>query len=1178
MRRRILIALGAVCVLSVLAVVLLPWILSMDFVRTRIERSVSESSGQEFRMGSLQVRWGATRVGDIVFGAEGDRYSAKIASVEASPEIGSALRGDYRIPRVLITRPEILIDLSAPEKVRADKVKTDAKKKQDGDSSEAPPFQATVEVVDGSIVIIAADGSKHEGGKFSFVATAGRDTQATFKGTFLPPGGGSVALDATSTPFADGRAISPKDLVADSTVRLVAVNIEALGPLLRAFLPLRETAGLVEGTAALRLAPDQGVSATTDLSITGLRLTGPLLGEGRTIDEPAITLKGTFLRGTDGSIEARDSTFKARGIEATGTIRMDTTGASAGSATLVASLGPMAERARAFGLPVGGAILGDVRADIRALGDGETQRWSGTCTVLDLQVSPGPGRAPVLEPKSTMQFDIIQKGRHFTFDGTRIDSSFLRVELGGHANAIKNGDADLSAKGVARLGPVMAIARALGTAPPGDVTGDAEFDTALRLTGGTGTLTGSLVVHNLEMTSTVEGATPVREPNVKASFDIAVSDAGTEIRSISCTAGFANLSGSGMLSADTQDGTFRWDGAVNMAPALTMARGFGVKVPAELAGAVRGKGTAIWTARGKTVDMKATIEADDLVATLPTEEGATAREFREPRLTLDVDLGRDAAGTLNLRTSTLKASGMEADVTGTVTSEGVLALASKGNVTLATAMRLASVQKTADTPTAAAPMGALTWDLSASGAAKTPSVIVRSFRLTGTDVDLDASGTWAHEGGVSLKGSLAGKIPEMQRLIDELMSAEPGPSIQGTAALRFEASAADANSPVNLTATVELKDLSAADKSGGPPWTQKAVSLDARMLLDRAKSSGTGTVALRLDDGTATLEGGVTSVDGKRAVDIKGAVDLDLAGIVKARPGLAPEGVVPGRLAGTLALRGPVATPLRIQDLGGEAKFTLDAVDSEYFRATAIVLDLLLQQGTVATRTMTAAVNGGTVSGRAAIALDGVTRKHLVEVDASGVAMDNDLAGLLSSVVPFFIVKDGGRVTGRADVRVRLEGEGADWKAVKRDLVGEGTLKVVDGTVSSSGIIGAVVQVLGGASELAFQTLETAFSVRDRRVWNDRLSVDGKEHNMILKGSTHFNGTLDYAISAKVLGMGPKKRAKFAAILDADGNLPFRLGGTLDRPEVKPPDLKNVLGGAFDELKRGLGGLLGGDD
>jgi hypothetical protein len=158
-------------------------------------------------------------------------------------------------------------------------------------------------------------------------------------------------------------------------------------------------------------------------------------------------------------------------------------------------------------------------------------------------------------------------------------------------------------------------------------------------------------------------------------------------------------------------------------------------------------------------------------------------------------------------------------------------------------------------------------------------------------------------------------------------------------------------------------------------------------------------------------------------------------------------------------------------------------------------------------------------------------------------------------------------VEGTLKFGVRLDGAGKEWLEAKKSLVGKGSLTVTDGSVRQSGILGDILELLDGGKGLNFSSLTTEFTVHDRRVWNDRLLVDGKEHALVVSGSTAFNGEMDYRIGARGLRLPKKTLERIQPLLDAEGNLPFTLKGNFAKPKVKGPD-----------LKKAIKGLLGGKD
>jgi len=340
-----------------------------------------------------------------------------------------------------------------------------------------------------------------------------------------------------------------------------------------------------------------------------------------------------------------------------------------------------------------------------------------------------------------------------------------------------------------------------------------------------------------------------------------------------------------------------------------------------------------------------------------------------------------------------------------------------------------------------------------------------------------------------------------------------------------------------------------------------------KATVDRKAESAAGEATVKTDDGVATARGTFAYGSGKRAFDMKADLDMDLGGLCRSRPDLLPlEEFDLGRVKGNLAANGPVTEPFDIAKIAATARLDLESVKTQPIELRNASGDFFLQNGTFASRNLAAKVNDGTVKALFALGLSGREPKHLVEVHAEGVRIDPAMAFVLRQVVPLFAIGESGGVSGSLKIDLRLDGQGASWTEVKPNLHGKGTLAVADGTVTGNGIVGEVLELLGGGKGLGFNVLSTEFDVRDQRVWNERLTVDGKDHAMVIKGSTTFDGKLDYRVGAKALKVSKKNREKLKAVTDEDGNLPFQIAGTLAKPKVKAPDLKKALGAAADEL------------
>lgn len=1309
-KRRLLVGLGVLLLALGVAVALLPAVLSSGWVRGMVETRGTEAAGRNVSLGALSVGWGASGAKDLVvrYGpSPSDPVLLRVGEVQAPAGITAALSGKYEVRTVRILRPEVRLDLRELVKPAAPPKKPAPPPGRApgaaGAEAPLPAFSLRVEIREGSLVQVGLDGKESRLGSFSADLDASRDgpAEAAFDLDLGPAGKARVKVSAL--PFREGRPVDPDALESGLEATLEALDVAVLREAAAALGSLRldRLEGTVTASVKARIQGGGVDVSAASVALRGLRIEAPETGTGLRVDEPDLRFEGGFALAGDGTLDLRDSTLRAPGIEARASASMPAPGVLNGAVSLKADVKALSDRGRALGLSFVPAAVGDLVLDARAVGDAAGQRVSGQARIRDLQVSPGPGKPPVDEPSVTVEFDLLRKGESLRVDAGSVKAGFLRMEARGSiastedgelhvtgsgdlgriaslaeafgaplvgtvrgtaevdarirrtapgtprardaaagtlvlrelvatppgagaqpvredrvevafdaalegktlriaAGSVKSGalqaeakgtlseteDSDLSVRGRADLGRLAALAASFGAPLPGSVEGAAELDARLlrSAAGGAGDRAhGTLVVRNLVVTPPGEGGRPIREERLDASFDAVPGKEAVTVRSFLLKGAGAEALAAGTFAVDGATGSLdRAEATLDLAKVEGMAEAFGVALPVRMAGTASWKGPVTWKDTFRSLDApKGEILVRDLEVVLPAGEGTPARTFREAEARATVDGAVEAVEggwRTVIRGATVAAGGVTATASGTVAADRRLDLRTSGSVGLAALTRhLAAMGFLERDP---APAGSLAFDLAVRGAPSSPALSVERVETAGSVLDVRASGTLDMEGPSDLvvdgKGDLAGLLD----LAARAGFGEPVKDPAGRMTLRLRASAADGKSPLSVTTETAVADLRLPDPKGGKPWTQKSVTVSVDASLDRAAASVAGTASIRTDDGTATVEGSAVLAEGKRSVDGKADLDLDLGGLTRARPELMPlPGMVVGRVKGTAKVRGPLATPFDGKGLLGTALLSLDSVTNEAFEVRDASLDLVLQGGTLAARSIAGTVNGGGVKGTAALGLAGDAPVHFLQLAAEGVEVDRSMAWLLKQVVPIFAVAESGVVSGRLKLDLRLDGKGPDWTAVKPNLAGKGLLEVSGGGVTGSGILVEVLELLGGARGMEFATVATEFAVRDQRVWNERLTVNGKEHAMVLKGSTTFDGRLDYSVGAKYLKMGPKRAERIRPLLDEEGNLPFGLGGTLSKPKVKPPDMKKVLGNvAEDLLKKKLRDLLGGDE
>ncbi len=1179
--RRLLIVAAAFVLLLGVTVALLPAMLSSNWARARVEAAVAEGTGRTFALGGLSVGWARTVLTGVRLGADAGAAGgdlATIARVEVEPDLRAALGGVYRVPRLVVTGPVLRVDLRERPADAAKGASPGASSPGRGGSGAGaaeplPDFSVHAEIREGRLVVVLPDGTEAAPVGFAATVDASRDGPATVDLALDLPAGGRVALRAAATPFAAGRPVDPADLDAEVKVEVTDAVLEGLLPLLRPFVDLRELSGRLTLRTTLRSAGGARMAQAVTLEIRDLVAAGPALGEGCRVQEPALTLTAATLQASaEGALEGQEVVLLAKGLDVRGSVLRAADGAVTGSLSGKGSLAPFGDRARAWGLPSEGSAAGDATFDVRFMASAGAQRATGALEVRDLQVSPGPGRAPVLEPRVSVTYDVRRDGGATRVDGTSIECGFLSLRCGGEIR--EGGDIDLQVEGKARLVPLLAVARAFGAAPAGEIAGEAHLDAHVRRKGDEGEARGTLTLLEFGVLPPGEGAKPFRQERVDVTFDAAPGKDRIAIRALEVRGGFARVVASGSAAADGGSGSVETSVEVDCAPALAVLRTLGVPVPVELAGTAGWKGPISWSDGGSTLRLKGRASLRDALLTLPAEAAGTDRTLRESLVELDLD-GALVDGGATVTAAALRMPGLEATASGTVAKGGALDVRASGGLDLAVATARATelglVERDPRT------RGRLVFDASATGTVERARVELRRLAAEGAPFALDVAGSFDPDGPVAATVKAGGDAAEVLDLLARAGLMTPVTGAAGAISVDATASAADGKAPVRFRAAVRGSGLRYVPAEKEPPWTQDALDLATEGAWDRTAETVVAEVSLRADAGTASASGSATLREGARTLDARGALDLDAARLLASHPSLRSDGVKPGRVAGTFAVRGPLRAPFDLEPLAGETNLRVDRVETEHLVFTECAVEAILQGGAVATRSLAAKANGGEVTGRVVAALAGTTRRHVAEVDASGVRLDRALAALLAKIVPIFSLDRAGEASGLVDLRCRLESEGAEGREIERALRGEGTLTVRDGAVRGSGIVAAVLDVLRMGKEIRFSTVATEFKIHDERVWNERITVDGADQSMVLRGSTSFSGEIDYRVGARFLGLGKKRQEQIAPLLDKEGNLPFTVGGTLTSPKIKAPDLKEVAGNVIDGLlKKGLEDLLGG--
>ncbi len=442
---------------------------------------------------------------------------------------------------------------------------------------------------------------------------------------------------------------------------------------------------------------------------------------------------------------------------------------------------------------------------------------------------------------------------------------------------------------------------------------------------------------------------------------------------------------------------------------------------------------------------------------------------------------------------------------------------------------------------------------------RVPRIAVRSGGLS-----IDAEATRIGGGATSGKAKIGGPVAEAIALARSFGFAK-----DAEASGRFDADVSGtmtgAKAEGALTFVATGLDV-AKPKFGDGPFREPRLAVS----IPLAKYD-TDTKTLEPTKAKVTLEGAELDVTAKQAGDvvgIDGRISAD-ATFARNHPELL-SGVFFEKISGPIRFDGDVSKG-RDGAAGWTGGFELDAlgVTAPHVDLSTAKLVGKIAGGVLTIDPLDAILNKGPVKGTATIGLVGETPSHHLVLTGKDVELDADLAPLVARASPLFAIGEHGKTGGKAGIDLDLTASGFGADAIKKSLTGKGTATFDNAFVQSTNWIGELAEFLGVGSRIDIASVKVPFEVKDSQVATGEIPIDGGGLALRLGGNAGLDGKLDYAMRVKTSG-GGGIFAKLGSLLDKDGYLPLRLGGTISKPKLKLPDTKDLLKGGLADL---LGGL-----
>jgi hypothetical protein len=424
-----------------------------------------------------------------------------------------------------------------------------------------------------------------------------------------------------------------------------------------------------------------------------------------------------------------------------------------------------------------------------------------------------------------------------------------------------------------------------------------------------------------------------------------------------------------------------------------------------------------------------------------------------------------------------------------------------------------------------APVGRV--DLAAEATATDSAWVVKVSKLEGAGVTAAIDATYPH---ADVPGGAATFDAQLRGALERIAPLVADPPRDGRRPLSGQATARLAGSFSPATRSWEVRELTAS----GPGLALKG----------NAKAGADGRTELAVEADVTMAEAGPIlqcvspSIQGSGKAYLKAAGQLAMA-----------EGSKPEHSRGVVVLK-------------------VDRLKTEMLDLQNLDVAGQLDGGVAKTTKATAGLNGGTAMLDASVDLRPEPPQWRANTKVDRVQITKEMQPAIARAVPIFS-GIGVTVKGMVGCDVDVIGRGQTWEEAKPTLTGNGVVSLAGARVSQSEILAVIGQFIGLPPELLFDDFQSRFRVENGAVRQDRLVMTSQKLDLVMSGTTSFEGRLDYVVGAKPKGGISSTWQKIRPILDREGFLAMRLQGDIRKPSLKPPKVEHLLGGAVEDLLKG---------
>ena len=448
--------------------------------------------------------------------------------------------------------------------------------------------------------------------------------------------------------------------------------------------------------------------------------------------------------------------------------------------------------------------------------------------------------------------------------------------------------------------------------------------------------------------------------------------------------------------------------------------------------------------------------------------------------------------------------------------------------------------------------------------------------------EIKSSGTLNKNREIDLNMLLSSDVEKLTQNLQSIVALPQGLNVNGKIAADIITSGS-IEKELKLSGTTILHGITA---TGGPLKNNRISNLDLKLIHTLDYKIAEDSVNIRqMDISSDFLEmkskGGIANLSKEKNIDYELSLNMDLdkttaqfAEMFPSEVNMTGNGIVDLDINGKLSAKG---NENLYEQMNIHGSISMDKIKYDAYEIKDFKTKLLLDDGFFTTKDFAFIINEGPGTVSASANLKEEKPSLIFDMTLSDMLINQNM-DILAYIVPVLAAPDG-KISGKLSMMFNAKGNGLNWQDdLSKSLNGQGEIDIKDGHIKGGKITSKILKTFGKGGEYEFDNISTRFVIKESKIFNDDISINGKDFNIGLSGWTSFDGRLEYSADAQVIGDligGDVKR--ILGSMSKDSKLPIVVTGTVSKPKLafkwpKPQEigsiLQEILGGSKDSRQQ----------